>query len=66
MSDFTVSHTCTRCARSYSVELRRMRWKLPVACPGCGFLTNVSQTQAIEAHRLLERLELEGRESKVA
>ncbi len=66
MSDFTINNTCTRCKRSYSVELRRMRSNLPVACPGCGFPMNISETLAIEAHRLLERLEFEGKESRVA
>ena len=66
MSDFTVNNTCTHCKRSYSVELRRMRLNLPVACPGCGFRKHISETQAIEAQRLLERLEFEGKESKVA
>jgi DNA-directed RNA polymerase subunit RPC12/RpoP len=66
MSDFTVSNICTRCKRSYSLELRRMRLNLPLACPSCGFPKNISETQAIEAHRLLERLEFEGRESRVA
>lgn len=65
MSDFSVNSTCIRCKRSYTVELRRMRLNLPLACPSCGFLGSISETQAIEAHRLLERLEFERKEPRV-
>jgi hypothetical protein len=42
-----------------------MRLNLPLACPSCGFLGSISETQAIEAHRLLERLEFERKEPRV-
>ena len=66
MSDFSVDSTCTRCRKGHRVELRRMRSNLRVACPACGFLNSISEEQAIEAQRLLERIEMEGKERKVA
>ncbi|MGD0660870.1 MAG: hypothetical protein ABSD38_22645 [Syntrophorhabdales bacterium] len=66
MSDFTVNTICTHCRKGHSVELRRMRSNLRVACPTCGFPNSISEEQAIAAQRLLERLELEGKERKVA
>jgi len=66
MSDFTVNTLCTRCRKGYRVELRSMRSNQRVPCPTCGFPNGVSEEQAIEAHRLLERLEMERKESKVA
>ena len=62
MCNFTVNTICARCERSYCVELRRMRSNLRVACPLCGFVNNISETQAIEAQRLLEKLEMEGKQ----
>jgi DNA-directed RNA polymerase subunit RPC12/RpoP len=66
MSDFTANNICSRCRAGYSVELRRMRSNLAVVCPTCGFPNGISEEQAIAAQRLLERLELEGKERKVA
>jgi hypothetical protein len=43
-----------------------MRSNLRAACPVCGFLNPISEEQAIAAQRLLERIEMEGKERKVA
>ena len=66
MDDFTANTICTCCRKSYSVELRRMRSNLRVACPACGFPNSIPEEQAIAAQRLLERIEMEGKERKVA
>jgi hypothetical protein len=66
MSDFTVNTICTHCRKDHSVELRRMRSNLRVVCPACGFPNSISEEQAIAAQRLLERIEMEGKEREVA
>ena len=66
MDDFAISKSCVRCGRDYSWHLRKMRSNLRAACPVCGFLNPISEEQAIAAQRLLERIEMEGRERKVA
>ena len=66
MEDFDISNRCTRCGRDYSWSLRKMRSNLRAACPACGFLNPISENQAIAAQRLLERIEMDGKEKKVA
>ena len=43
-----------------------MRSNLRAVCPVCGFLNAISEEQAIAAQRRLERIEMEGKEKKVA
>jgi hypothetical protein len=66
MIDFTGDVTCASCKKHYSVELRRMRFNLRSPCPVCGLPNGVTEKQAIEAQRLLERLEAEKPFAKVA
>ena len=66
MDDFAVNTVCTRCGKDHAWSLRKMRANLRLACPACGFLNCVSEEQAIAAQRLLEWLELERKERKVA
>jgi len=66
MDDFAVNNSCTQCGRDYAWSLRKMRSNLRAVCPVCGFPNPISEEQAIAAQRLLERIEMEGKERKVA
>ena len=66
MNDFAISKSCVRCGSGYSWSLRKMRSNLRAVCPVCGFLNPISEEQAIAAQRLLERIEMEEKERKVA
>ncbi len=66
MADFTGNITCAFCREHYGVELRKMRLNFGSICPSCGFSNDVTEKQAIEAQRLLERLEMEETFVKVA
>ena len=54
MDELTSRLTCPQCGTGFRVELHRMRANVPARCPSCGFLCEISETQAIGAHRRLE------------
>ncbi len=57
MVDFILECTCAFCGTPYPVKLRRMWLNLHDACPACGFENSLSESQAMKAHSLLEKLE---------
>ena len=57
MDKFMTNLQCPHCGTAFLVELHRMRLNLPNSCPSCGAQCEISRDQAIEAQRLLERLE---------
>lgn len=57
MVDFILECTCAFCGTPYPVKLRRMWLNLHDACPACGFENSLSESQAMKAHGLLEKLE---------
>jgi hypothetical protein len=59
MVDFILECTCAFCGTPYPVKLRRMWLNLHDACPACGFENSLSESQAMKAHSLLEKLENE-------
>ena len=59
MVDFILQCTCAFCGTPYPVKLRRMWLNLHDACPACGFENSLSESQAMKAHSLLEKLENE-------
>ncbi len=61
MADFVVELECRRCRTHHSVKLQNMRTTSSVFCPFCGLRHNITDDQAIKAHRLLESLESEAR-----
>jgi len=56
MDDFTAAQICINCGRAYEIALQRMRANLEFPCSCCGFGNTISETRAIEAHRLFEQL----------
>jgi hypothetical protein len=66
MADLTGNITCASCRERYGVELRKMRLNFTSICPRCGVANGVTEKQAIEAQRLLERLEMGETLMKVA
>lgn len=59
MVDFILQCTCAFCGTPYPVKLRRMWLNLHEPCPACGFENSLSESQAMKAHSLLEKLENE-------
>ena len=57
MNGFTKKVRCPVCRTSFQVELSRMRLNYPHCCPKCTSPFEISTEQAIQAHRLLEKLE---------
>ena len=63
---FTATRVCTCCNKTYQVELRKMRLNIHNFCPLCGFPNSISEKEAFNAQRLLERLERETRIAEAA
>ena len=57
MDAFTRNLHCPQCGAGFRVELSKMRLNFPNLCPTCGSHCEISADQAIQAHRLLEKLE---------
>jgi predicted RNA-binding Zn-ribbon protein involved in translation (DUF1610 family) len=61
MDRFMAKLHCPQCGADFPVELQKMRFNSPHPCPSCGAQYSISRDSAIEAHRLLERLEYQER-----
>ena len=64
--EFSAERICANCAKTFPVELRRMRLNLQSLCPVCGFPNSINEDEAFKAQRLLERLEMGSRVARAA